>query len=88
MGEIEYVTLPKYIVDKWLNNLEWEQIEYPTIDDVSKYCEVTIRKIKNDLAKYNCPLIQLSKGGKGKGNTKIFNKQSVESYKIWLKLKN
>ena len=46
---------------------------------------IAIEKIKKDLKKYDCPLMELEKGGKGRGNIKKFIKKSAELYKDWVR---
>lgn len=48
--------------------------------------KVVVKSSKEkDLKNYDCPLRQIDKGGKGRGNTKKFFKTSVELYLNWLK---
>lgn len=80
-----YVLVPQDTYSRFLKQIEWKDIETPDINDVSQYAGVSIDKIKKDLKNYDCPLRQIDKGGKGRGNTKKFIKKSVELYIDWLK---
>lgn len=85
---IEYIQVEKSFYEKLMNTYsrlekiaEWENIEYPTTDDVCLYTGVSIHKINKDMAKADCPLRIYQKGGKGRNNQNRFIKKSVEIYK-------
>nr|DAS20971.1 MAG TPA: 40S ribosomal protein S0-A [Caudoviricetes sp.] len=80
-----YVLVPQDTYNRFLKQIEWENIEIPSINDVSEYTGISIEKIKKDLKKYDCPLMELEKGGKGRGNIKKFIKKSAELYKDWVR---
>lgn len=66
-------------------DLDWEQIEEPTINEVANHLRITADKIKNDLKKDDCPLKVTHKGGIGRGNERRFLKISVDIYAKTLK---
>nr|DAK31191.1 MAG TPA: 40S ribosomal protein S0-A [Caudoviricetes sp.] len=80
-----YVLVPQDTYNRFLKQIEWENIEIPSINDVSEYTGISIEKIKKDLKKYDCPLREIEKGGKGRGNIKKFIKKSAELYKDWVR---
>lgn len=82
-----YVLVPVATYNKFLKGAEWQDIEIPTITDVSEYCGVSTDKIKKDLKKHDCPLRVLDKGKQGRNSQTTFIKQSVEHYKEWLRTK-
>lgn len=79
-----YILIPEILYQKFIRNLEWVDIEEPTMSDVENYLGISSSKIRLDLKNINCPLKETYEGGKGKGNQKRFVKQSVELYKNWL----
>ena len=79
-----YVLVPKDWAETFFTKAGWQDIENPTISEVTKYLGVCKEKIKQDLNKMNCPLKKSHEGGKGRGREMRFFKQSVEHYKQWL----
>lgn len=79
-----YILVPEILYQKFIRNLEWLDIEEPTIAEVESYLDISSSKIRQDLKKTDCPLRETYEGGKGKGNQKRFVKQTVELYKSWL----
>lgn len=79
-----YILVPEFLYEKFIKNLEWADIENPTINDVERYLNISSSKIRMDLNNIDCPLKETYSGGRGKGNQKRFVKQTVEFYKNWL----
>lgn len=79
-----YILVPFDIYDRFMRNLEWTDIEDPTMKDVERYLGISSSKIRLDLNNIDCPLRESYEGGKGKGNQKRFVKSTVELYKNWL----
>lgn len=79
-----YVLVPENVYRRFLKGLDWEMIEAPTMKDVSEYLGIGIDKIKKDILKFDCPLREVSAGGRGRGNEKKFIKKTVDAYRIWL----
>lgn len=79
-----YVLVPANLYEKFIRNLEWVDIEEPTMSDVESYLNISSSKIRLDMKNIDCPLRSTYEGGKGKGNEKRFLKSSVEHYKNWL----
>lgn len=84
MKTVEYVKVPIEIYNRFIKNLEWTDVENPSMSEVEAYTGISSSKIRQDLKNIDCPLEEVHKGGKGKGNSKRFTKQSVEAYKLWL----
>lgn len=80
-----YALVPKSWADALLAQFGWESITDPNIKQVSSYVGVTIRQIKHDLTKIDCPLRVSYEGGNGRGDLMRFFKASVEQYKNWRK---
>jgi hypothetical protein len=79
-----YTLVPVSLYDKFMRNLEWVDIEEPTLAEVAAYVDISTEKIRADLKKYDCPLRKTYEGSRGKGNQSRFNKKSVDQYKSWL----
>jgi len=79
-----YTLVPVSLYDKFMRNLEWVDIEEPTLAEVAAYVDISTEKIRADLKKYDCPLRKTYEGRRGKGNQSRFNKKSVDQYKNWL----
>lgn len=73
------------ITDKMFNFLmnrqDWAEIEEPTINQVSEYCGLSVRTIKEDFKKSDCPLKISTRGKQGRGSQTRYHKYSVEEYK-------
>jgi hypothetical protein len=59
----------------------WADIEEPTITQVADYCGCSVRTIKEDLKKSDCPLRVSTKGKRGRGAQTMFHKFTVNQYK-------
>jgi MarR-like DNA-binding transcriptional regulator SgrR of sgrS sRNA len=66
---------------KYLNRENWADIEEPTISQVADFCDCSVRTIKEDLKKADCPLRISTKGKRGRGAQTMFHKFTVEQYK-------
>lgn len=66
---------------KFLNRGNWADIEEPTIAQVAEFCGCSVRTIKEDLKKADCPLKVSTKGKRGRGASTMFHKFTVEQYK-------
>lgn len=65
----------------FLNRDNWIEIEEPTISQAAEYVGVSVRTIKEDFKKSDCPLKISTKGQKGRGSQTKFHKFTVEQYK-------
>jgi hypothetical protein len=63
------------------NRKSWADIEEPTIAQVSEYTGYSVRTIKEDFKKADCPLRISTKGKQGRGSQTKFHKFTVEQYK-------
>ncbi|MFL9835020.1 hypothetical protein [Chryseobacterium terrae] len=79
-----YILVPADVYNRFIKNMEWTDVEEPTMNEVENYLGISSSKIRSDLRNINCPLVQTTKGAKGKGHQKRFTKESVENYKKWL----
>ena len=87
--ELQTITVPKGFsiimisdnVLKFLNRGNWSDIEEPTIAQVSEFSGCSIRTIKEDFKKADCPLRISTKGKQGRGSQTRFHKFSAEQYK-------
>jgi len=87
--ETQTITVPKgynvvFISDKVLNYLNrgnWSDIVEPTITEAAEYCGYSVRTMKEDFKKSDCPLRISTKGKQGRGAQTKFHKHSVEQYK-------
>lgn len=82
-----YVLVPEETYNRFINKVEWTDIDYPTISEVANYVGVTTHKIRKDVMKDGCPLKVISEGKKGRGNDRRFLKISVAEYKNWINKK-
>lgn len=67
-----YVLVPKEWAEKYFIRAEWNNVENPTISEVSNYLGISIDKIRKDLRKVCCPLRKSSSGGRGRGKEMTF----------------
>ncbi|KQT16102.1 hypothetical protein ASG31_14110 [Chryseobacterium sp. Leaf404] len=79
-----YVLVPKLWAEKYFIRAEWQEIENPTISELSIYLGISKEKIKKDLKYYDCPLRKFSSGAKGRGYQMRFIKCTVKFYEEWL----
>jgi hypothetical protein len=87
--ELQTITVPKgmnvvFVSDnvlKFLNRENWSDIEEPTIAQASEYCGYSVRTIKEDFKKSDCPLRISTRGKQGRGSQTRYHKYSVEEYK-------
>ena len=80
-----YVLIPKIWAEKYFIRAEWDNIENPTISEVSNYLGISTDKIRKDLGKADCPLRKSSFGGRGRGKEITFFKSTVKHYKDWIR---
>jgi hypothetical protein len=75
------VIIPEKVFNFLMNRQDWTDIEEPTIAQVAEFCCCSVRTIKEDLKKADCPLRVSTKGKRGRGAQTMFHKFTVEQYK-------
>ncbi len=63
-----------------MSHQNWADIEEPTISQVADFCGCSVRTIKEDLKKSDCPLRISTKGKRGRGSQTMFHKFTVKPY--------
>lgn len=75
------VVIPEKVFYFLMNRNSWADIEEPTITQVADFCGCSVRTIKEDLKKSDCPLRVSTKGKRGRGSQTMFHKFTVNQYK-------
>lgn len=75
------VIIPEKVFNFLMNRQPWADVVEPTISQAADYCGLSIRTLKEDLKKADCPLKISTKGTKGRGSETKFHKFTVEQYK-------
>jgi hypothetical protein len=69
------------VFDFLMNRQNWADIEEPTIAQASEHCGYSVRTMKEDMKKLDCPLRISTHGKQGRGSQTKFHKFSVAQYK-------
>lgn len=75
------IIVPEKVFNFLMNRQSWADIEEPTIAQVSEHCGYSVRTIKEDMKKADCPLKVSTKGKQGRGSQTKFHKFTVDQYK-------
>lgn len=84
---VGYRLIPEDLYQRVFAKIGWHEVAQPTISQVSKYVGVSTHKIRKDVLNPDCPLKVLHEGKRGRGNDRLFLKESVEVYKEWINKK-